>query len=363
MHRPNYLFHFSRMDNFSSLDYIIVGQGLAGSAIALQLLKAGKKIVVIDEAARNASSRVAAGLFNPVTGKNPVKTWQADELFPYLHRFYKEAEIRTGKRFFFEKSLYRPFNTIHEQNDWMGKSADEAYRDYIADITTTPGYGKDIKDPFGGLLLKQCGYLNTQAYLEAVRQYISSESIFIEDRLDLDQLEFGVGHVVYSGWQARQIIFCQGERSGDNKWFRDLPIRPLKGEILTIKSEWHKDVILNRGVYMVPGGAPGEYRVGSTYNNDGIPGISERGRVELEEKLRELVQFPYMVMTQEWGLRPTTADRRPILGCHPENDRLVIFNGLGTKGVSLAPYFSEVLFRWLENKEPLNKEVSITRYK
>lgn len=363
MHQPNYLFHFSRMDSITSVDYIVVGQGLAGSAIALQLLKAGKIILVIDEASKNTSSQVAAGLFNPVTGKNAVKTWRADELFPYLHQFYKEAEGLTGQRFFFQKPLYRPFSSIHEQNDWMGKSADESYRRYIEKIDTTSGYANVLKDPYGGLLLKQCGYLNTSLYLKAVRQYITLRSHFIDDYFDLEQVRFEGDHIGYKGWQAAKIIFCQGERSGDNKWFKDLPIRPLKGEILTIKSAWYKDVIFNRGVYMVPGDMHGEYRVGSTYNNDVLPGISVKGRHELEEKLSELVQFPYTVTAQTWGIRPTTADRRPILGSHPENDRLVIFNGLGTKGVSLAPYFSEVLFRWLENKGPLNKEVSITRYK
>jgi glycine/D-amino acid oxidase-like deaminating enzyme len=149
-----------------------------------------------------------------------------------------------------------------------------------------------------------------------------------------------------------------------NKWFKNVPIRPLKGETLLIKTDWEKQVILNRGVYMVRGSSPGQFKVGATYNfNDNSPGTTDQGRVELEEKLKELILFPYEVISQDWGVRPTTPDRRPILGTHPESDRLVIFNGLGTKGVSLAPYFSEVLICWLENKGTLNEEVSVTRYK
>jgi glycine oxidase len=45
------------------------------------------------------------------------------------------------------------------------------------------------------------------------------------------------------------------------------------------------------------------------------------------------------------------------------DDRLIIFNGLGTKGVSLAPYFSDILVRQLENGVPLTKEVDVTRFK
>ncbi len=79
--------------------------------------------------------------------------------------------------------------------------------------------------------------------------------------------------------------------------------------------------------------------------------------------MKELVTFPFTIVGQEWGLRPTTPDRRPILGQHPELKSAWVFNGMGTKGVSLAPYFADVLVRSLENGEPLNKEVDIERYK
>jgi glycine/D-amino acid oxidase-like deaminating enzyme len=170
--------------------------------------------------------------------------------------------------------------------------------------------------------------------------------------------------VEYDGWQAQKVIFCQGIEALNNKWSAGLPVRPLKGETLTIKTAWEKDLIANRGVYVVPGDAPGEYRVGATYKfNDNSHFITGEGRKELEEKLQDLIRFPYIVLRHDWGVRPTIPDRRPIMGSCANSDRLVIFNGLGTKGVSLAPYFSEALICWLENARPLNKDVDVTRYK
>jgi glycine/D-amino acid oxidase-like deaminating enzyme len=347
-----------------SVDYIIVGQGLAGSAAALQLLKLGKRILVVDAFSKNTSSRVAAGLFNPITGRKSVKTWSADKLFPYLHHFYKEAEQVTGQQFFFPIPVYRPFGSVQEQNEWMGKSADEAYENYVESVRTTSLHEGAIMDPFGGLLLRNCGYLNAIAYLKSVREYISSKAVLLAEYFDQEQVEFSGDRVAYKGWNAHRIIFCEGESVLANKWFKNIPIRPLKGETLLIKTDWTKQVILNRGVYMVQASLPGEFKVGATYSfNDNSPGTTDKGRVELEEKLKELIRFPYEIIGQDWGVRPTTPDRRPILGAHPENDCLIIFNGLGTKGVSLAPYFSEVLIRWLENKGTLNEEVSVTRYK
>src|SRR5688572_337382 len=114
------------MSDTIRVDFIIVGQGLAGSAVALQLINRGKKILVIDRPIANSSSRVAVGLFNPITGRNLVKTWLADQLFPCFHRFYRDAETLTGKKFFHSLPLYRPFGSIEEQNEWMAKSADPA---------------------------------------------------------------------------------------------------------------------------------------------------------------------------------------------------------------------------------------------
>src|SRR5687768_3412053 len=128
------------------VDYIIVGQGLAGASVALQLLKRDKKVLVIDTPDKNRASRVAAGLFNPVTGQNSVRTWKAEILFPYLHRFYREAESLTGKKFLHEMPVYKPFASVLEQNDWMGKSADEGYREFVERITMKPAFGSLLHD-------------------------------------------------------------------------------------------------------------------------------------------------------------------------------------------------------------------------
>src|SRR5258708_21923737 len=88
------------------VDHIIVGQGLAGSCLAIQLLNRGKKIMVFDEPEKNRASKVAAGLFNPVTGKRMTKSWKADEIFPCLFQFYSEAEKLLSNKFFHLLPIY-----------------------------------------------------------------------------------------------------------------------------------------------------------------------------------------------------------------------------------------------------------------
>ncbi len=348
------------MSSSATYDYIIVGQGLAGSCLVLQLLKLKKRILVIDQFDEHSATQVAAGLFNPVTGRVMTKTWKADLLFPYLHNFYKDAERLTGETFFYSLPLYRPFISIEEQNEWMGKSAGSELTAYIDQVYTNPIEEAVVKNPFGGLSLKQCGYLDTVKFTQAVRRYISQNATLQEEAFDEAALTFQHSEVQYSSAQARRIIFCQGSKALSGKLFSWLPIRPLKGETLTIKTDPIISSIYNRGVYVVPG----IWKVGATYQgSDLTSSITEGARIELTEKLNELVAFPYEVTAQSWGIRPTTPDRKPILGPHPDIAEAVIFNGLGTKGVSLAPYFSGVLAASLENGAPINKEVDIDRYK
>ena len=349
------------MNSTTEVDFIIVGQGLVGSAVALQLLKRNKKIVVIDRPLANSSSRIAVGLFNPITGRNLVKTWLADRIFPYFHSFYREAEVLTGRRFFYSLPLYRPFGSIEEQNEWMAKSADPIYAGYLDQIFTKSAYD-GVNDPFGGLVLKQCGYLDTVQYLEAVRGLLNSRAILLDEAFHDDLLSVSDSSVGYKNYEARHLIFCQGIES--NRWFKWVPILPLKGETIRIQSSRSENIILNRGVYAVPVNQNGLWRVGATYAlTDRSEGITKQARAELISKTNELVSFPFTVIDQEWGIRPTTHDRRPVLGRHPEHKVLHILNGMGPKGVSLAPYFSETLIQSIENSQSLNKDVNIERYK
>ncbi len=289
-----------------------------------------------------------------------TKTWNADLLFPYLHDFYTNAERITGERFFYSMPLYRPFISVEEQNEWMGKSVNPELAEYIDAVHIAPTDQARVKNEYGGITLKQCGYLDTVKFTQAIRKVTVAQATLLEEFFDESALMFTSSGVEYEGFRAPKIIFCQGVQSLSGKLFSWLPIRPLKGETLTIQTNQIISTIYNRGVYVVPE----IWKVGATYQaKDLEPVITERARLELTEKLDELISFPYEIITQSWGMRPTTPDRKPILGPHPTHPEAIIFNGLGTKGVSLAPYFSGVLMAWLENKASINKEVDIERYK
>jgi glycine/D-amino acid oxidase-like deaminating enzyme len=360
---PQLFVPFLAVGKSVDLDYIIVGQGLAGSALAMRALAARRRIMVIDQPSQNCSSAVAAGLFNPITGRKMARTWLADQLFGALHEFYSEVERLTGATFFHPMPIYRPFLNVEEQNEWMGKSSDSSFDPFLVSVTASSAFGYGVEDPYGGITLKRSGFLDTRSYLKAVREYLRTYQAIQTDTFHPEGLQLDEDGVAYQGINAKKIIFCQGVANNSNPWFKDVPINSLKGEFLTIQCQWQNDVILNRGIYMVPGSDSHQWRVGATYNwNDHSPRPTDAARMELIQKLEGIFRIPYSITDQQWGLRPTTPDRKPILGAHPDYPSLIIFNGLGTKGVSLAPYFSEVLFRWMENQGAIGKEADVSRF-
>ena len=92
------------------------------------------------------------------------------------------------------------------------------------------------------------------------------------------------------------------------------------------------------------------------------PICTEKAKSELIEKLSQFTNFKFEVISQQAGIRPTVKDRRPLIGTHPNFNKLHVFNGLGTKGVMIAPFYSDELLEYILNGRDLDKEVNITRY-
>ncbi|MDN5201533.1 FAD-dependent oxidoreductase [Fulvivirgaceae bacterium BMA10] len=344
------------------IDYLIIGQGLAGSILSYELIKRGRRVVVMNDSNVHSSSRAAAGIFNPITGRKMVKTWMAHELFPYLRTFYKDLETTLKTKFYHPTSIYRPYISIEEQNEWMGKSAMEDYAPFIHHNYLQPVYKEFVNDDYGGLELKQGGYVDTKKLLDSYRNLLISKNGYKEEYFDEAKLEFEADGLKYDGISARKVIFCDGPSGKDSKFFSWLPYRTVKGETLIIEPEKDFSVIFNRGVFILPT-IQGTYRVGATYDwKDTSLEVTESAKKQLVEKLDLLLKTKYKIIDQVAGHRPATKDRRPFVGQHPEMGTLCIFNGFGTKGVSLIPYFAKEFCDFLECNKNLNNEVNITRY-
>ncbi|MGE0588730.1 MAG: NAD(P)/FAD-dependent oxidoreductase [Cyclobacteriaceae bacterium] len=345
------------------VDYIIVGMGLAGCCLAAQLLRRGKRILVYDQPGRNRATAVAAGLFNPVTGQRVVRSWKADLIFPYLHEFYSGIEKEYGINFYNVSPLYTPFRSVGEQNDWMARTSDGSFEKYGLKILPSDTYSDQVKDPLGGIEVERAGYISTTIMLDAVRKDLIQRESYREEPFDETKIKSSDSALLYDDVAAEKIIFCVGVHGLNSKYFGSLNLKPLKGEVLTVLLKEKLKKIYNRGAYLIQT-KDNEYKVGSTYDLKKVSeGVTEQAREELEMKLGDLLKIPFEIAHQDWGIRPATGDRRPLLGVSPLNENILIFNGLGTKGVSLAPYFSGQLADYLTGHGKLDQEANISRLK
>jgi glycine oxidase len=344
------------------VDFLLVGQGIAGSLLSYRLIKAGHTVHVIDQPGNNNCSRVAAGIYNPVTGRNLVKTWLADEMFPEIEAFYRELEGELGGSFLHHKAIYRPFASVEEQNEWMARSGEDEFKRYIKRIKTSPSY-VEVNDPFGGLLLGESGYVDINVMLDHFVFWLEKKGGISQEQLDENQLKVSEEGIIYKEINAKRLVYSNGMGALNSKYFQWLPLIPNKGEILVIKQDFTPHEIINRGVFRLT--LPDTtIKVGSTYYpGDITEGPTDKAREELLEKLKNLVDMPVKeIVEHKFGIRPTTSDRRPILGKHPKYRNVYMFNGLGAKGVSLAPYFSKIMLDLLVVEKDPPKEVNISRF-
>jgi glycine oxidase len=201
------------------------------------------------------------------------------------------------------------------------------------------------------------------AFINAVRGTLIQSDSFRDEVFDENDMKLTDNKILFKEFQAEKIVFCDGVKSLQGKFFNSVPIRALKGETISVQIEQPINRIYNRGVYIVPTQVKNAFKAGSTYNaKDKSETVTEESRVELIEKLNSLLNIPYKVLGQDWGFRPTTPDRKPILGSHPSHPNLVMFNGMGTKGVSQAPFFSNQLADWLTGVAEIDEVVDLSRF-
>jgi glycine oxidase len=337
---------------------LIIGGGVAGICLARQFHKYGAEITVIDSG-KNFSTRVAAGMINPMTFRKMVKTWEGDVLLPYLVKFYRQLEADTSVRFFFERKIRRVFSTAHERQLWSERLNDTSYDGYIFELEeNTPNY---VKHHVGSGVVNAPGYLDSPLFLEASHNWMKKHLNLRYNEFHFDKLD--ATNASYNDEQYDFIIFAEGYRGKENPHFGYLPLQQTKGEVLTVEINGLKrDEIVNRKCFILPT-EDGKVKLGATFawnTTDTSP--TEDGKSELLSQYQDLFDLPIKVTHHEAGIRPTVTDRRPLLGRHPEHNQLIIFNGMGTKGYMLAPYFSEALMNHLTRGVQLPAEVDIRRF-
>ena len=350
--------------SLTAFDFIVVGQGLAGTALAWSLRWSGARVLVVDRDIAITSSKIAAGLITPITGQRLVKTWRFDELWSAAITFYRRVEQETGTTLFRVKPMVRLFSTSTEVDQYARRLAAGEFREMVREPEPPLDPSSFVSEQ-GGFEMPAAGQLDVPRYLLASREHFAREDCYLTTNLDAERdLELdGLGvRLPRLGVSAEKLIFCQGIDATLNPWFRAVRFKPAKGEILTVRIPGLcESRVVHHGVWLAPLG--GElFRVGSTYEwqqLDNVP--TPAGRGEILARLREFLLLPFEVIDHQAAVRPIHLNQYPIVGLHPDHEQLGYFNGLGSKGTLHAPFFASHFVRVLAGEVALDPEVDLNR--
>jgi len=342
-------------------DYIIVGSGLASIMFAEQLRLHNKSFIVISNRSQQASV-VASGLYNPVVLKRFTATWNAAAHLESAIPKYVELEQLLGHKLDHVLPIHRVFNSVKEQNNWF-LACDKPVLTNFLNPEIIPNTNSAVKAPFGFGAVNFTGRIDTQLLIESYREFLLKRNQYIEETFEYTDLKDNREGVEYRTLKARKIVFTEGFGVHKNPYFKYLPLEGTKGELITIHAPTLKlVVILKSSIFVIPMGED-RYLVGSTYEwTDKTNEPTQKSKIELIEKLERLIGCDYEIVDQRAGIRPTVVDRRPLVGQHPSHKNMHVLNGLGTRGVLVAPSMAKALYDSIEKGASLPAEIDISRF-
>ncbi|MDN3635913.1 FAD-dependent oxidoreductase [Neolewinella lacunae] len=359
-----------------------MGQGLAGTLLGYRLERAGCHVDYVDAPEQTAASDVAAGIINPITGRRFVKSWRIDELLPAARDLYQELERTYGVKIWYDLPLVRSLFNRGDRNDWEVRSADPGYAEYLDDHPDPGRIPEQTVPVFAYAGVRHTARVDLATLVAAHRSASSGAGRFRAQAFDYATLPAllgkqpadgalnagarpgeGAGAAPASAAPYDRIICCEGWRARFNPYFAYLPHGGMKGDVLLVRTTAPPlERMFKHRIFLVPQ-SDGTYWVGATSDNrfaDDAP--SPANYQFLSDRLEELLTVPYTIIGHRAAVRPTVRDRRLLLGSHPSWPELLIFNGLGTKGASLAPLASRWLADYLLAGAPLPAEVDIQRF-
>lgn len=340
--------------------YLIVGGGIAGLSLASALQKRDISFVLMDDPTTVKATEVAAGLVNPVVLKRLIPIWRAAAFTRAAAAFYRDLEQQLQISFYNPFSIGLLLRDPSAQNDWLQASDRSFLRDYLEpEIDFAP---QAFPKPFGIGLTRNTARIQTPVLIQHFHNQLRKQGQLRVERFDFQALEPNTP--TYQAERFHQIVFCEGHHLRDNPYFRYLPLRISKGEYLSASAERIELGHALKGRYFFIPEPDGSLAIGATYaHDDNCEVPSESARETLAGAFEETFGFPPEIRGQRAGFRPTVSDRRPLLGRHPLHPRLIVFNGLGTRGLLMAPLLAEALTEHLEDSQALAPAVSIARFR
>jgi glycine oxidase len=324
---------------------------LAGTLLSYELTQLGFYVQVIDNQHFEAASAVAAGIINPITGRRIVKTEQIDELLPTAKFTYQALEKDLGVSLWEERNVLWSLSDTKEENDWHLRASQAGMEDYIVAEPDTHDILTKVKNIKAFGEVKQAARVNIALLISAYAKKLTSQNRLLQEDFDFNLLEISEKEIKYKHLRAEKIIFCEGHRGRLNPLFQDLQFAVAKGEALIFQAKnLPPERILKNNITICPL-ADGTFWAGSNYEwnpSDSQPTATIRA--EFEQQINTFLDVPFEIIAHRAAIRPTMKNRQILTLIHQDFPNVAMFNGLGTKGTSLAPYWAKQFAKEIAKK-------------
>jgi len=344
------------------VDYIIIGIGIAGISFCEQLKANNKSFIVFDNNVQSASM-ASSGLYNPIILKRFTAPWRHEKQLQLAHTFYSKIERTLKISFDHKKPIYRLFNSLEEQNNWFVASEKPLLSKFLSSNLITDEY-PFINAPFNFGEVLHTGHIDMKRLIASYKSDLASKDIFFNTIFDYNACDISDKNIYYNNIKAKHIVFAEGCGIKNNPYFNTLPLKPLKGETLTIYApDLNINFILKSGIFFIPT-SNNNYIVGATYERENLnPSPSEKGREILLQKIKKTITCDFQIIDQSAGLRPTVFDRKPLVGRHHKHKNMYLINGLGSRGIMTGPYAAKQLYNYIEHDIDLEREIDVMRWR
>lgn len=340
------------------VDFLIIGQGLAGSLLAFELVQRQQTVLVVDNHNIGSSSQVAAGIINPITGHRLNLTEGFSSNFMAAKETYQKVQKSLSCKIYREIEQHRLIKNAG-QADYLDKRLDDPFYQSFLEAATQSNF-RDVNH--GVAKVKQTALIDSKALLQSTKSWLQRSERYLSAALDYTSITFtktGV-HIDDINWpriQAKKIIFCEGYQAINNPWLKSLPFKLSKGEILTVTNKSPINLMLSWGNWYVPQ-ADGLAKLGSNYAWGDLSLSPSTGvKDKLLLSLRENLKVNTELMDHEVGIRPTTKHRQPFIGPISGLENAYCFNGFGSKGCLTIPQYASDLCDFILSDKALSAEV------
>ena len=347
-------------------DFIIIGQGLAGSILALNLINNDKKVLVIDNKHKSSSSIVALGLINPLAGMRFNLSPNVTHWLSSAEKIYTEFGLLKNNTYLRNLDMFRMFRSLEQKKFLARQEKELLQKSYIQNNYIDKNIYRNFKCPFGGFLQKKTAIVDIFKFLQDIKSWLQTKDSYIEENLYFENIKISLDNIAIGKITTKNLIFCEGHKLSDNPWFNKLPLQPDKGEYFELRSSQDLcDKIINGSSILIPY-RDGKYRFGSTHQHKKIinlPSLEGQKKLLTMQNNFFLEKKKSEVIAHYSGIRPSTSDRNPFIGSHPKEKKLHIFNGFGSRGSLTIPWYAEKLCDYFIKNKSIPKDANIDRFK